>query len=445
MKINLLHKAAYSLFILLTIIAFTGCGNESSNKYSADPGAVKEIDEKDYLVVFEASGGWPDVTFTHKDHADYYEDDCFKCHSHVNVRDESVWTCSSCHSSDDWEGLCKDDESEHDCMYVQCLNCHEQLDQDPTPDCTSCHVTINIGYGQFLDGPVEGLIYWTSTQKGMTDSNGTFKYIPGEQITFAIGDIIIGTGVAQPIMTPVDLVPGAIDVTDSTVTNICRFLQTLDENGNHDDGINIPGAVLNEARNRTIPFTADPAVFENNSDLLGLLDALNSAQIFSDGNHSLISAEEAQANCWSLFNVPPRANNLGVNGNLFVNQTVMGKYTYSDADGDSEKGSTYQWYRADNVMGSNEVKIPGATSINYLITNRDMDKYLIFEVTPAAATGASPGTAVKSKAYGPVTSAPLPPPPPMPSECGHHYSADCNDSCHRGRHQKDYSYCNQYY
>lgn len=69
---------------------------------------------------------------------------------------------------------------------------------------------------------------------------------------------------------------------------------------------------------------------------------------------------------------------------------LVGEYTYYDAEGDLEFGSTYQWYRGDTP-------IPGATDINYTITEEDIGTTLYFEVTPRSLTGISPGEPFKSE------------------------------------------------
>ncbi|MCP4231508.1 MAG: hypothetical protein GY771_15365, partial [bacterium] len=46
--------------------------------------------------------------------------------------------------------------------------------------------------GTFIDSAVEGVTYTTDTQSGTTDSTGTFIYLPGEIVSFYIGDILIG-------------------------------------------------------------------------------------------------------------------------------------------------------------------------------------------------------------------------------------------------------------
>ena len=88
--------------------------------------------------------------------------------------------------------------------------------------------------GQFIDSAVTGLYYEASPSglTGTTDASGTFKYKAGDTIEFYVGDILIGSAPAEPIMTPVTLVIGAVDETHSVVINIAAFLQSLDSDGN---------------------------------------------------------------------------------------------------------------------------------------------------------------------------------------------------------------------
>lgn len=69
-------------------------------------------------------------------------------------------------------------------------------------------------------------------------------------------------------------------------------------------------------------------------------------------------------------------------GNVFT-----GVYTYSDADGDVEGDSKYQWWYASDVDGTDALKVIGETQLTYTVTNDMAGKYIAFEVTPVAATG----------------------------------------------------------
>lgn len=153
----------------------------------------------------------------------------------------------------------------------------------------------NLQEGVFLDTAVEGIEYETATQSGVTDSSGTFKYNERETITFSIADVVLGQAAAKATMTPVDIVIGAVDEIGSTVTNICRLLQSLDEDGNLNNGITISAEIRNEVANRPIDFTQSTEDFGNDPDIETLFATLNALGIFTDeGDRTLCSAVKAQ-------------------------------------------------------------------------------------------------------------------------------------------------------
>lgn len=94
-------------------------------------------------------------------------------------------------------------------------------------------------------------------------------------------------------------------------------------------------------------------------------------------------------------NSVPVASNVTISGENVVGKTLTGNYTYTDADNNSEAVSTYRWYRSNSATGDKTL-IAGATSKTYTIQAADKGKYLFFEITPAATSGLSPGSAVVS-------------------------------------------------
>ena len=83
----------------------------------------------------------------------------------------------------------------------------------------------------------------------------------------------------------------------------------------------------------------------------------------------------------------PVAANVTFSGNLLVNFTLTGTYTYSDADGDAEGNSIYKWYAADDATGTNAVEIAGANTTTLTLSAAEDGKYIAFEVTPVASEG----------------------------------------------------------
>ncbi len=142
--------------------------------------------------------------------------------------------------------------------------------------------------GTFIDSAVEGVLFTTATQSGTTDSAGTFTYLPGEGVSFYIGDILIGTAEGSALLTPLDFVPGAIDETDPEVTNILRFVQSLDDDNNPDNGITISAATAAAAVGQNLDFSPSNINFVSEAE--ALLALLTSGAVTT-----LIDAASAQA------------------------------------------------------------------------------------------------------------------------------------------------------
>ncbi|MBL4830259.1 MAG: hypothetical protein JKY55_10310, partial [Aliivibrio sp.] len=120
---------------------------------------------------------------------------------------------------------------------------------------------------------------------------------------------------------------------------------------------------------------------------------------FYSGNVSLNSYSRAygfSVRCIEDL-VVPEALSVSV---LVSGSSLTGSYTYYHSDGDAQGASTYQWYGADDALGTNALEIAGATAINY--TADGSYAYYAFEVTPVAQTGSFSGTAAMSSFIKPV-------------------------------------------
>lgn len=114
--------------------------------------------------------------------------------------------------------------------------------------------------GRFIDSAVAGMAYRTATQEGMTDANGNFNYVPGEAITFSIGDIDLPTVPASTLMTPLSVF-STDDITDLRVMNLARLLQTLDTDANPENGIVLSDAAQANAGGLAVDFAS--SAFDN--------------------------------------------------------------------------------------------------------------------------------------------------------------------------------------
>jgi len=146
--------------------------------------------------------------------------------------------------------------------------------------------------GVFVDSPVEGLRYVTDSLEGQSDTGGRFNYRAGETVEFYVGEILIGAATGALELSPIDLVPGATNEKHPAVTNIARFLQTIDDDGNPSNGIRITELVADLAQGESINFDQSLAEFEDDGAVQVLVSTLTSAT--SAGARSLVPASVAQ-------------------------------------------------------------------------------------------------------------------------------------------------------
>lgn len=147
--------------------------------------------------------------------------------------------------------------------------------------------------GVFIDSPVANLAYTTQSTSSYTDGSGQFKYVPGETITFKIGDIVFPSTAAQSLITPFEIF-GTENVKNKGVINLARFLQTLDVDANPDNGIVISDLAHTAAAGYSIDFSSP--TFDD--DVVNLV--ANSGSV----NVELVSVETALAHMIVSLDLP---------------------------------------------------------------------------------------------------------------------------------------------
>lgn len=160
--------------------------------------------------------------------------------------------------------------------------------------CADSANPVTVSQGIFIDAPVEGIRFETTTQSGLTNVSGTFNYLPGETVSFYIGDILIGSAVGTERLTPIDFVLGAVDENNEEVTNILRFLQTLDSDANLSNGINISDSAHSALTGQVLDFSLSQPAFE------AAFDSINTAVL--GGSLIMVTAADAQAHLRSTLN-----------------------------------------------------------------------------------------------------------------------------------------------
>lgn len=164
--------------------------------------------------------------------------------------------------------------------------------------------------GRFA-GPVAGLRFETPTCSGVTGQDGAFEYRDGEVVAFSVGDVLLGAARGAERLTVADIV-ARVDgnlgkVSDPGLTNIARFLQTLDQDGNLDTGITLTPEVHALVGDRAVDFRyglaslpgapADPVqAFTDDPVVADLLADLNAAGVFTGAGPRTLRSPAAARN-----------------------------------------------------------------------------------------------------------------------------------------------------
>jgi hypothetical protein len=110
--------------------------------------------------------------------------------------------------------------------------------------------------GVFLDEKVAGLTYTSTSHSGTTDGSGNFTCAAGEDVTFSVNSLVLGTVPCLPVITPIELVTKGkykwdgvtqsgdkfselSDAENKKLKRLLMLMQTVDTNGDPSDGISV--------------------------------------------------------------------------------------------------------------------------------------------------------------------------------------------------------------
>jgi len=94
----------------------------------------------------------------------------------------------------------------------------------------------NTGIGYYLDSAVAGAEYKCGTKSGVTESDGSFTFEKGKDCSFELAGVPLRSIKANELKDGVEVIEDNLTV--------ARFLQSLDFDGNPDNGIQIEKKVL---------------------------------------------------------------------------------------------------------------------------------------------------------------------------------------------------------
>ena len=120
--------------------------------------------------------------------------------------------------------------------------------------------------GFFIDAAVAGLNYTTSSDlSGLTDAEGRYEYREGDTVTFSIGGLQLGTVVAQGVVTPVTVAQALTSNTttsaETVAINLLVLLQSLDADGDPDNGITFTAGIRDAVDANSLDLTAAESAF----------------------------------------------------------------------------------------------------------------------------------------------------------------------------------------
>ena len=187
-------------------------------------------------------------------------------------------------------------------------------------------------------GPVAGLQYRTPSCSGLTNETGEFNYQAGERVAFLVGGVAFGYATGAPrinLAQTVSRVDGNIHkLLDPGLTNIARFLCSLDRDGDLDGGIAIAPEVHDIIGGRRINFRRDVDFtgphpeyvqeFEKDPEVAALLDELGRGGAFTARTPRLLCSAAAARN-------EVRRNILGIRRYRNIKVPLQnGSYVYAD-------------------------------------------------------------------------------------------------------------------
>lgn len=163
--------------------------------------------------------------------------------------------------------------------------------------------------GRFA-GPIAGLRFETPTGAGLTDQDGTFAYRDGEIIAFSVGSVLIGAARGAARLTLADIVArvagNPAKLADPGLTNIARFVYSLDRDGDLDGGVTLTPGIHALVGDRVIDFRNQTTLAPGPADLIQaftddpavtrLLDDLNRAKVFRDATPRTLTSAAAARN-----------------------------------------------------------------------------------------------------------------------------------------------------
>jgi len=228
------------------------------------------------------------------------------------------------------------------------------------------------------------------------DQNITFEVTPVALTGTLTGDAVTSAAITIPI--PPNLPPVASSVTivdlnggDPLVGEALEGQYTY----NDIDGDANVGTIFRWLRNGVVIPNTNSTNYILVADDAGMSIRFQVTPASTTGTSPGITVESQALNIPMAVNNPPTASNILITdvnaGAIELSDTLIGSYTYTDAESDLEGTTSFRWLR-------NGVAISAATTTSYTLVSADSGQPITFEVTPIASSGTITGSVVASAA-----------------------------------------------
>ena len=177
--------------------------------------------------------------------------------------------------------------------------------------------------GRFLDSAVSGLWYQTATQSGYTSDWGSFSYVPGESISFYLGNTFLGEVIAQAEVTPLDLMQATDD--PDKLQNLLRTLQTLDSDSDPSNGITINPTAQEYLEQFVLPLNSPAFLYEASSVVQDMVAAVTNGTGLKDAVDSFVHFRETMLSTRRSVNEKPILNLLSTTWDVEMTSSACGE------------------------------------------------------------------------------------------------------------------------
>ncbi len=161
-------------------------------------------------------------------------------------------------------------------VLVSLTGCGGASSSDPDPGPVS-------RTGTFGSTAVSGLHYQSGdAATRTTDERGRFRYTGDHNVTFSIGDLTLGEAPGAAKVTVLSVSGGAVSASAPGVTNKLILLQTLDADGDLNNGIQLTEQIQGAVSGNAVDLDFDQATADFTAALQSVVSDLENAGAFPD-------------------------------------------------------------------------------------------------------------------------------------------------------------------